>query len=617
MDFTTLSGEALTEALGLDFATATNEALTEALDARRNAATTLFALTEPTITEVDTAEALVASIREIEAEQTTRAAAVQDAADRFAAARESFSTATDEADTDEAVEVETQDDATDEADEAEGGDEQDGEDADESDESTDEADADEGNDNGGDAGEGESTVTASASKAQKVQPSAAKKVGARTKRPEVKASNKVVITAAADSGFAAGSTLDDMDKVTQALLNRAKGFAPFSSQTGRAIRSQTGRDEMLNKFAAASFGLDFPASLTASKESDDYSSYQNALKDHQAAMVASMNAALRGDDATLAAAGWCAPSETAYSFIADYVVDGLISVPEVSAPRGGINITTGPAKDTQGAALDDFGFTQTEAQAEAGDVKTCETIVCPPFVDHRLDAIGYCYKIPLLTQKAYPELITDALRLANVMYAHKVNRRVIADLVALSTNVAYSGYGASFTDSLEALSVLATRERRKWNVGENAVMEVKVPVWAREVYRADMSRRTGLALTDVATDQKIAAEFAARRLAVEYVADWQELPSSGALTLPGSFKIMVYPSGTFIKAVEDVINLSAVYDAASLSVNEYTGVFFEQGILTAKAGYGSSILTIPVNTAGETGAAIMTGLGDSTAGGSF
>jgi hypothetical protein len=60
-----------------------------------------------------------------------------------------------------------------------------------------------------------------------------------------------------------------------------------------------------------------------------------------------------------------------------------------------------------------------------------------------------------------------------------------------------------------------------------------------------------------------------------------------------------------------------VYDAASLSVNEYTGVFFEQGLLTAKVGYGSSLLTIPVNTAGETGAAIMTGLGDSTAAGSF
>ena len=32
-------------------------------------------------------------------------------------------------------------------------------------------------------------------------------------------------------------------------------------------------------------------------------------------------------------------------------------------------------------------------------------------------------------------------------------------------------------------------------------------------------------------------------------------------------------------------------------------VFFEQGILVAKAGYGSDLLTIPVCVAGQTGAA--------------
>lgn len=267
-------------------------------------------------------------------------------------------------------------------------------------------------------------------------------------------------------------------------------------------------------------------------------------------------------------------------------------------------MTTGPVVSTQGEDLDEFGFVQTEAEAEAGEVKTCETIECPEFEDHRLDAIGYCFKIPLLTQKAYPELITDALRLANVRYAHKVNRRIIGDMAAESTEVNAVPYGASFTDTLEALSIIAVKERRKWNVGRNAVMEVKLPEFVREVFRADMSRRAGLALSDVATDARIDAEFAARRLAVEYVADWQELGGADA-AWPGSFQAMIFPAGTFIKAVEDVINLSAVYDAASLSVNEYTGVFFEQGILVAKAGYGSSLVRIPVCTAGSAGANIF------------
>lgn len=215
--------------------------------------------------------------------------------------------------------------------------------------------------------------------------------------------------------------------------------------------------------------------------------------------------------------------------------------------------------------------------------------------------MGYCIKVPFLTKHAYPELVTDMMRLADVLYAHKVNRRIIGELVDLSTEVDARPSGASFTDTLEALTIIAIKERRRWNLGENAVMEVKLPQFVREVFRADMSRRTGLALSDTATDQKINAEFATRNLAVEYVSDWQELVGDDAVW-PGSFEAMIYPSGTFVKAVEDVVNLSTVYDAASLSINEYTGVFYEQGMMTFKAGYDSHIVTIPICTSGTTGA---------------
>lgn len=571
----------------MDFTNMSNEALTAALTEAREKATALFALDAPTIEQVNEAETLVASIASIEGEQGTRAAAVKDAETRFAAAKATFSTEPDEdgdedvAAAEDTVEAEVESEVEAEVETVEAA-------------AEDEEDPDK-----------KKEEPPNFTNSQKIKASAAKAVARKVKRPAVAQTPPVTITAAADvPGFSTGSSMDGMEQVTKALMNRAKGFAPFNAQAARATASQSGGQPVLSKFGVASFGIGFDAALVAS-QGNEYNAVKAAFKQDRF-----------GADGALTAAGWCAPSENIYSFIADYVVDGLKTVPEVSAPRGGINITTGPERSSQGTDLDDFGFIQTEAQAEAGTVKTCETIVCPNFVDHRLDAIGYCYKIPLLTQKAYPELITDALRFANVLYAHKVNRRIISDLVALSDTVAFFGYGASFTDSLEAMSVLATKERRKWNVGVNAIMEVTVPEWAREVYRADMSRRTGLALSDVATDQKIDAEFAARDLVVEYVADWQELTGADVV-LPGSFQAMVYPAGTFIKAVEDVINLSAVYDAASLSVNEYTGVFFEQGILTAKAGYGSSLLTIPVNTAGETGAAIMTGLGDSTATGSF
>lgn len=590
----------------MDFTNMSNEQIAAALAEAREKATALFALDAPTIEQVNEAEALVASIGTIEGEQATRAAAVKDAEKRFAAARATFSAEAEADDADEEPEA----DEADEADDAE--EEEESEDAESED--------------GGEAIEAaaeddekkEEAMTASAvnhTNSQTIKASAAKAVARKVKRPKAVDTPQVVITAGADvPQFALGQELSDMEQVAKALMNRTKGFAPFNLRAAQGVASQSGGQPVLNKFGVASFDTHFDASLVAST-GNEYAAVRNAIKGHNGVLTASMGA-VPGTPEALTAAGWCAPSENIYSYIADYVVDGLSKTPEVKAPRGGLNITTGPERSSQGSALTDFGFVQTEAQAEAGTVKTCETIVCPDFEDHRLDAMGYCYKIPLLTQKAYPELITDALKFAGVLYAHKVNERVISDKVALSVQREFAGYGPSLTDSLEALSILAVKERRKWNIGENATITVEAPVWTKEVHRADMSRRAGLSLDDVATDQKLAAHFAARKINVEYVADWQELEGEDVV-LPSTFDVIAYPAGTFVKAIEDVINLSAVYDAASLSINEYTGVFFEQGYLLAKVGYGSSILTIPVNTAGEAGALTLTGLGDATSAGSF
>lgn len=570
-----------------------NDDLAAALAESRQKATDLFALTEPTIEQVDEAEALVASIGAIEAEQTARAAAVTAAAERFAAARASFSAE------DEAPEAEVEE-VTDEAEETE---ETEDEEADEAEESED----------AGEETEAEATLAASAdhTRSQRVPVgSMARKVARKTKRPEVKA-NPVTITAAADvPNFATGSQMNGMEDVAKALMGRVKGFSPFNARAAEMAHAASGGAPVLNKFGVASFGVNFDTPVVADGRSD-YAAMKTAQDRHRevikAAMTGGPNPAGAG---ALTAAGWCAPSENVYTWIADYVVDGLVTIPEVSAPRGGLNITTGPAL-AQGtyADVDDFGFGGTEAEAIAGYTKTCETIECPDFEDHRLDFTGYCWKIPILTEKTYPELVADALRLSNVLYAHKMNRRFIGDLVAGSTAIdaTASGFGSAHFDTIEALTIVALKERRWWNLGENAMMEVKVPQWAREAFIFDMSKRTGLALTDVANEAKVNAYFAAHNLSVEYVSDYQDVHGAAtpSVNLPETMKALIYPVGTFVKAVEDVINLSAVYDAASLSANEYTGVFFEQGVMTVKVGYRSHEVEIPVCTAGLTGAASL------------
>jgi hypothetical protein len=68
----------------------------------------------------------------------------------------------------------------------------------------------------------------------------------------------------------------------------------------------------------------------------------------------------------------------------------------------------------------------------------------------------------------------------------------------------------------------------------------------------------------------------------------------------------MYPAGTFVKGTADVINLSTVYDAASLATNVYTGLFTEQGLLVAKQKFHADLVTLPICNAGRTGAANLT-----------
>ena len=129
-----------------------------------------------------------------------------------------------------------------------------------------------------------------------------------------------------------------------------------------------------------------------------------------------------GPNGLIAAGGWCAPSEQIYGFCELETVTGLLDIPSVQANRGGISFTRGPSYAELAAT---WGFVQTEAEAEAGTVKVCQEIDCPPWEEVRLDAVGFCVTAPVLTNAAFPELINRVLQIGTVAHAHKVNAYII------------------------------------------------------------------------------------------------------------------------------------------------------------------------------------------------
>jgi hypothetical protein len=408
------------------------------------------------------------------------------------------------------------------------------------------------------------------------------RVAAAVKRPAVpeRTQRRLSITASQDvPDFPTGAQLPDISTVATALVNRMNGFG---------VPTGDGLTEDLKHHGVAQFRLDFDEDLVIDRHSDDM----------EVLMRAADESRLDGGSLT-AAGGWCAPSETLYDFCGGETLEGILSVPEVQVKRGGIRYTRGPSyADLYTAA----GFIQTEAQAIAGTTKPCFEVPCPTWQDVRLDAIGLCIKAPILTNAAYPELVQRWLSGAMVAHQHMENASVLSRMdTASGAARVYAGQGSAAQDTLAGLELMGDQMRQKYRLGFGQTLEVVAPYWIKGAIRSDLQLRNGQQIAPV-TDQQINAHFSTRGLRVSFVYDWQEM-STTALEYPATFNVLMFPAGTFVKGVADVINLNAVYDAASLAVNTYTALFFEHAILVAQMCYESQKITLPVCIAGRTGAA--------------
>ena len=298
---------------------------------------------------------------------------------------------------------------------------------------------------------------------------------------------------------ATGSKLDDLDGVVAALINRMKGIS----------RTPNGPNPVRNQYGVATIRKQGYGDLTqASRVHDDYGLVAAAGNEKR----------LPGGSLT-AAGGWCAPSETLYDMCQLETIDGILSIPEFQVNRGGINWTSGPDFED---IYTDCGFEQTEAQAIAGDPKTCCIVDCPPFEEIRLDAVGLCVKSPILTESAYPELTRRFLEGAMVAHAHKMNARVIADMVAAAGAPQTITDQKSIIASFEALFIRINGLRYKYRLATTASIEIVAPLWAKDVLKADFAMRGDVGTT-VVNDAQISAWFAAHNCSVQWVYDWQNI----------------------------------------------------------------------------------------------
>ena len=138
-------------------------------------------------------------------------------------------------------------------------------------------------------------------------------------------------------------------------------------------------------------------------------------------------------------------------------------------------------------------------------------------------------------------------------------------------------------------------------------MEIVPPMWTYGVLRADLSRRLGVPLANI-TDQVLQSHFADRRISPQFVYNWQPVAdaSAGSTTAwPDTVDVLMYAAGTWVAGTSEIISVESLYDAALLRQNDFTALFTEESVLTARRGHDSRVITVPICPSGQTAGGVL------------
>lgn len=404
--------------------------------------------------------------------------------------------------------------------------------------------------------------------------------------------------------FAAGAQLETFADAANALAAQIANYPvdpgttrPVATDSRKIIVNVDGGKrypmENFTRHGAVQFVRQFPEDLTVTDGVRGLQIAEHAASERRlpgGSLVRSAQMAVQQGRSLTAAAGWCAPSETIWDLVELETLDGILDMPELSTSRGGWQIPAngGPDFSTIWTGLGTTHRTEAQVIAES-PAKTCWDIPCPSFTDVRLGVDYFCLTGSLLQRRGYPEVVQRFSRGAMTGLAHKINAGLIGAIVTIAgaaNVIPPCAVGEDALSSLLAAVEIATVDAKYRNrLGMNSTLEVVLPWWVLAQLRAAASRRTGCDMTSI-NDQMIMDLFAIRGAVPRFVYDWQDAYTAAvmgpggafaSLALPQTVNFLVYPAGTFVKAVQPVVNLDTVYDSTQLGTNQYTAMFVEDG----------------------------------------
>ena len=393
------------------------------------------------------------------------------------------------------------------------------------------------------------------------------------RRPSLQTSAATVaITAGADiPGYTAGSTINNMSEVAEAMSKRLHGL--------RRVNGGDGEQHIV-----ASITTQYPEERTLSTDAEsNWKKVQNVV----------------GPEALVAAGGHQAPFEVKYDIFgigttARPVRDCL---PRFQADRGGIRYIVPPVLSSYGNAVGIWTAANDSAETPDPAAKLSLTVTAATESTVATDAVTLQLQFGNLLTRAYPELIARHNELGLIQHAREAEGQILTRLTALSTAVTSASIIGVARDFLVQVGRAASAYRGRHRLEADAPLRVIAPYWIKDAMAAD------LVLSAPGDNMlnaygEIDGYLAARGVNICYhLEEPTGAQGSGAMNEFGdTLTWYMFAEGTFLFLDGGTLDLGIIRDSTLVGTNDYK-MFVETFEGVAKVGVESLKVasTIAVN----------------------
>lgn len=386
----------------------------------------------------------------------------------------------------------------------------------------------------------------------------------------------VAITAGADiPGYTAGSTINDMNEVAQAMEKRIHSL--------RRVNGGDGEQHIV-----ASITTQYPEERTLTANAEE-----NALKIGNVV----------GQDALVASGGHAAPFEVKYDIFAigsTTVRPVRDALPRFQADRGGIRFVT-PPSFASGDYASAVGVWTAAVDADPQSAtKTSLTVTAAQEQTVSTDAVTLQLQFGNLMTRAYPELIARHNELALVQHAREAEQNLLSKIGDASTAVTTTnliGFGRDFLVQIRRAAV-AYRSRHR--IDPQTRLKAIVPSWIYEAMAADLTLSMPGDGTLAVSRAEIDGYLATVNVDLVASLDQNVFGAQGAsalLEFPDSFVWYLFAEGTFLFLDGGTLDLGIIRDSSLVGTNDYK-MFTETFENVAKVGIEALKITSTISING-------------------